>query len=438
MRSLLLLVFTAGVVSAADWPQFRGPDGAAKSPAALPTEWARAKKADAKKTATTAAADKNIAWVADIPGTGWAQPVVVGNTVFVNTVVTDPPHVPPKEVPKDVTCDWQVVCLDLNTGKQLWATSVAKGKPKHGTHPGNTFATETGCADGERVYAFFGHAGVLAALDHTGKEVWRTEVGQYGAGGSGFGASPALHDGKVFVPLLNDQKGVALCLDAKTGKELWRADQGKAGASWASLLVWKNSVRTELVVCGHSAVTGHDLTDGKELWRVGGFDAGFASSPTASGDVLAFGNGRSAKNNALTAVKAGAKGDITLKDGEKANEHVLFAKTGCSPNMSSPLAADGLLYVNQGGALACYDLTTGKEVYKENLRDARQFVASPLVADGHVYLTDEAGKTFVVTAGREFELVAENPVGDMVWACAAAADGKLLIRGLKGLYCVGK
>ena len=438
MRTLALLAVSVTAASAADWLQFRSAAGVTAD--APPTEWARAKKPDPKKANTgDGPADKNVAWFAGLPGAGWAQPVVVGKKVFVATAVTDPPHVPPKEVPKDVTCDWQLLCLDLATGKRLWAEIVAKGKPKHTTHPGNTFATETPCADAERVYCFFGHAGVVAAFDHGGKEVWRTDVAADTVAGVGSGASPTLHADKLFVPLLNNQKSTLLCLDSKTGKELWAADQGKAGASWATPFVWTNSKRTEVIVCGGTAVTSHDPKDGKELWRIGGWENGFPSSPTADGDLLAFGNHRSGANKApLMAVKAGASGDITPpKEGEP-GEFVAFSKPGCSPGMSSPLAAGGLLYVPSGGTLACYDLKTGKQLYKENLKGARQIVASPILAGGHLYLTDEGGKTFVVTPGEEFELVSTNPLDDYVWACPAVADGKLLVRGVKGLYCIGK
>lgn len=437
MRHLLAVLLVAPTTLAADWPQFRGSGGSTAD--ALPTEWSRVKgkKPDARKAAATGdAADKNIAWTADLPGSGWAQPVVVGDKVFVAAVVTNPPHVPPNAVPKDVTAEWVVVCLALESGKHLWTKTAAAGKPKYTTHPGNTFATETPCADAERVYAFFGHAGVVAAFDHKGEEQWKADVGQFSAGGNGLGASPALHDGKLFIPQHTDQKGEVLCLDAKSGKVLWKATRPKGGASWASLLVWKNSARTELVVCGHGLVTGHDLADGKELWRMGGQDGTFYASPTAGGDVLAFGT--TGGKGLLTAVKAGAKGDISLKDGETSGEFVLYAKQGSAPHMASPLAADGFLYVPHGGSLACYDLTTGKQHYKESLKGARQVVASPLLAGGHLYLTDEGGKTFVVKAGPEFELVAANPLDDMVWACAAAAGDRLLVRGVKGLYCIKK
>lgn len=169
-----------------------------------------------------------------------------------------------------------------------------------------------------------------------------------------------------------------------------------------------------------------------------GFDGGFPASPVADGDTLVFGNSRSAKQNALLAVKAGANGDITLKEGEEKGEFVKYKKTGVTPGMSSPLAADGLVYVPLGGSLACLDAATGKQIYKENLKGARQFVASPVLAGGHVYLTDEGGTTFVVAAGREFDLEATNKLDDMVWACPAVAGDRLLLRGVKGLYCIKK
>lgn len=439
MRPAVTLLLFSSAAVAADWPQFRGPNAASTAPVPLPTEWGK---------------DKNVLWTAKIPGSGWAQPVVVGDKVFVATAVTDPPFTPkdmqkgvmdPSSIPlpgkpkagPDMKIDWQVLCLELKTGKELWAKTAASGKPKYAIHPSNTFATETPCADAERVYAFFGQAGVVIAYDHTGKEAWKADVGAFpGNANLGLGASPALHDGLLFVPLLNEEKAVVLALDAKTGKEKYKIERDKPGTSWATPFVWKNKVRTELVVCGKGVVSGHDLKDGSELWRFTNVDSSFSSSPTATDAVIVFGNGGPGSKSPLVGVKAGAKGDISLKDKETSNESVAFYKTGCAPGMSSAVAADGLVYVPGNGKLACYDLATGKEVYKEGLKDARMVAASPVLADGKLYVTEETGKTLVIKAGKEYELLGTNDLGDLVWSSPAAADGKLLIRGVKGLYCV--
>lgn len=441
MRSLLALLLSSTALLAADWPQFRGPNAAGTAPA-LPAEWAK---------------DKNVAWTAKIPGSGWASPVAVGDKVFVLTAVTDPPFVPkdmmkgvmdPSSTPNpggkakpgpDMKIDWQVICLELKTGKEVWTKTAASGKPKYAIHPSNTFATETPCADAERVYAFFGQAGVVIAYDHAGKEAWKLDVGTFpGTSDLGLGASPALHDGVLFVPLLNEEKATVLALDAKTGTEKFKVAREKPGTSWATPFVWKNQARTELVVCGKGMVSGHDLTDGSELWKFTNVDSSFSSSPTATDAMLVFGNGGPGSKSPLVGVKAGAKGDISLKKDETSNDYVAFFKTGSAPGMSSAVAADGLVYVPSTGGLGCYELATGKKVYLERLKGAKTIAACSILADGKLYVTDEGGTTHVVKGGKEFEVLGTNALDDLVWSSPAVAGDRLLIRGVKGLYCIGK
>lgn len=434
---------TAAMAADADWPQFRGPNGGSTTAGRVPDEWAK---------------DKNIAWTAKIPGTGWAQPVVIGDKVFVATAVSDPPFVPKnmlagvsdpssranpderKAKPgPDVKIDWQLICLDLATGREKWAKTAASGKPKYAIHPSNTFATETPCADAERVYAFFGVAGLVIAYDHTGAEVWKMDVGTYpGMGDLGLGASPALHAGTLFVPLLNEDKATVLALDAKTGQEKFAIKREKAGTSWATPFVWKTAARTELVICGKGMVSGHDLLDGKELWRFTNVDSSFSASPTATEDVIVFGNGGPGSKSPLIGVKAGANGDISLKDKETANDYVAYFKTGAAPGMASPVAVGGYVYVPGQGTLACYEAKTGKQMYKERVPPGKMTAATPLVAEGKLFLTNEAGTTSVVKAGPEFEVLRSNPLDDLIWSSPAAAGDRLLIRGVKGLYCVKK
>ena len=445
MNRLLTVVMGGGAIlsAAADWPQFRGPNGSSTAPTSVPDEWAK---------------DKNLAWTAKVRGTGWAQPVVIGDRVFVATAVSDPPFVPknmmqgvmdpgsapdpkakgPKPGP-DVTIDWQLVCLDLATGKEKWTKTAARGKPKYAIHPSNTFATETPCADAERVYAFFGTAGVLIACDHKGAEVWKKEVGAFpGSADLGIGASPALHDGKLFVPLTNEQMATVLALDAKTGQELWKAEREKPGTSWATPFVWSNTARTELVICGKGMVSGHDLKDGKELWRFTNVDSSFSSTPAATKDVIVFGNGGPGSKSPLIGVKAGANGDISLKDKDTANDSVAFFKVGSAPGMASPVAVGEYVYVPGQGTLACYEAKTGKQVFKEPLKGARTIAASPVAIAGKLYITEESGKTFVVKAGVEMETLQTNSLDDLFWSSPAVAGDRLLLRGAKGLYCVKK
>jgi outer membrane protein assembly factor BamB len=438
-KSLAAVLVVVPAVAAADWPQFRGPNGGVVAKGKLPETWSKT---------------ENVAWTAVVPGTGWAQPVVVGNTVFVATAVTDPPFVPKNMMagiagmPKagkgpapgpDIKIDWQVVALDLATGKQKWAKTAATGKPKYAIHPSNSYATETPCADADRVYAFFGAAGAVVAFDHAGKEVWKKDVGRYpGTADLGVGASPALFGGTLFVPLLNEETATVLALDAKTGDEKFAIKREKPGTSWATPFVWQNAKRTELVVCGKGQVSGHDVKTGAQLWEFNNIDSSFSSSPAATDDVIAFGNGGPGSKSPLIFVKAGAKGDISLKDKETTNEFVVLYKTGSAPGMASPLAAGELVYILNNNRLTCYEAKSGAEKYKEQIAGLKTIAASPVLADGKLYVLDEAGKMAVVKAGLDFEVLHTNAIDDLFWTSPTPAGDKLLLRGVKGLYCVGK
>jgi outer membrane protein assembly factor BamB len=150
---------------------------------------------------------------------------------------------PPKE-----EYEWQVVCLDLKTGKRNWVQTVAKGQPGSSTHPSNTFASETLVTDGKRVYGYFGAIGKVFCLEPTGKLVWEQDVGKFPTGnGWGTGSSPALADGRLFVLCDNPKKSFLTAFDAASGKELWSIAR-KSRTAWCSPYVWRNAKRTELVV----------------------------------------------------------------------------------------------------------------------------------------------------------------------------------------------
>jgi len=442
MRTLFVVAglgFCSAAV-AADWPQFRGPGGAGvvEKPS-FPAEWG---------------AGENVAWKVAVPGHGWAQPVVVGDLVFVATAVS-PNQKRPKNMmagvfdpatnPKNANkapgdaYSWELHALDRKTGLTKWKKQAAQGKPKHPIHPSNTYATETPAADADRVYAFFGMAGVVVAYTHAGDEAWRAEVGTFPfLAGFGSGSSPVLYDGKLYVQSYNEETAFLLCLDARTGKPVWKQERPK-GSAWSTPLVWKNSKRTELIATGDKMVIAYDPAEGRELWRLGGIDTSFSSSATAAGDTLFFGASSPGSASPLYAVKAGAAGDISLKDGAKSNEFVLWFKTGSGPGMASPVVVGDFLYVPGDGLLTCVDAKTGEQKYRERLPKAKIIAACPVVAGGKIYLTDETGQTFAVKAGPEFDAAPAGKLGaenEVFWASPAAAGGEVFVRGTDYLYCV--
>lgn len=424
-----------------DFPQFRGPAGTGVVPKAdPPTDWAKG---------------KGVAWKADLPGTGWSQPVVVGDTVFATVAVGDKLARPkdmaagardPASMPfigkgkaPDVEVKWQVLALDAKTGTRRWATTVVEGKPKFPVHPSNTYATETPCADADRVYAYFGATGTVAALGHDGKEVWKVELGAYPhSNGFGSGSSPTLYDGKVILNCFSEEKGFVVALDAKTGREAWKQERTKAGSAWASPLVWQNSKRVEVIACGDKLVTAHHPATGKELWRLGGIDTAFAPSPAVDGDTLILAASSPFSASPMYAVKAGASGEITLKPGDKSSASVAWFQTKAKVGMASPVAAKGYVYFATDGLLTCYETATGRQVYSERVPGNRMVTACPALVGDKLLVLDENGKATWVKTGPEFETFGGGDLKDTFWASPALAGDKLYLRGVSTLYCLAK
>jgi outer membrane protein assembly factor BamB len=471
-----------------DWPQFRGPDGAGlSSEEKLPFEWGK---------------DKNVLWKAKIPGYAWSQPVIWGDKVFVTTAVSDKQRKPsagfgggfgrfgdrpdapkderPKDAPKDQPRDerpkdrpggfrpggrggsppdavykWEVYCLDRASGKVLWHQTAVEKKPTISTHSSNTYASETPVTDGERVYAYFGMTGVYC-FDFTGKQLWSKELGSYRMmAGWGTGSSPALDGDRLYIQCDNEEKSFLVALDKKTGKELWRVNRTER-SSWSTPFVWRNKKRTE-VVCAGLRVRSYDPASGKQLWELSmdgpanmaerpggrpgrGMGGGNRcdATPVASDELLYVGCSGSFTPGPLFAVKAGASGDISLKDDQTSNEGVAWRNKTAGPSMASPVLYNGHLYVlEQRGSLSCFDAKTGKEAYrKERLAGARQFTSSLWAYDGKVFCLDEDGQTFVVKAGPEFKLLGKNRLDEMFWSSAAVSGGSLYLRGVDHLYCI--
>ncbi|MEQ1892428.1 MAG: PQQ-binding-like beta-propeller repeat protein [Planctomycetota bacterium] len=434
--SLFALVLTASLPGS-DWPQFRGPDtngvvGAAK----LPESWSKG---------------SNVAWTAKV-GSGWAQPIVVGGTVYVAEVagagleapmgmtagVSDPRTMKAGALP-DLTIEWRLVALDLASGKEKWAKSVVKAKPTQPIHPSNTWATETPAADKNGVYAFFGMAGVLVGFDHGGKELWRADLGTYPwMQGYGSGSSPVLHEGKLYVQSFNEAKAFVACFDTKSGKEVWRVTHEKPGTSWATPLLWKTAKRTELVTSGDKLITGLDLATGKELWKIAGLTGPSLCSFAADAERLYFGQRGPGSNPPLYAFPAGQSGDCSPAQGSRDAKGQAWLATSASPGMPSPVAAEGLLYLASENVLTCRDAATGEEIYEERLPSLHTIAASPIIVGDRLLLLDEEGHAAWVPLGPEFEPAEAGTLEDLFWSTPVVAGDALLLRGASTVYCVRK
>jgi len=287
--------------------------------------------------------------------------------------------------------------------------------------------------------------GILKAFDFAGKELWARDIQKdYGPFGLnwGYGSSPLLHGDSLFVQVLHgmrtDEPSYLLRIDKATGKTTWRIERPtnaymESPDAYTTPVPVNVGSATEIVVSGGDVVTGHDPATGKELWRLNGQNPGndpsyrVVASPVASGDVV-FAPSRV---RPLTAVRAGGRGDVTAS-------HKLWSFDK-GPDVPSPVTDGTLLYlVDDRGVVHVLDNKTGAIVYGPQRLKPGTYSSSPILAGDRIYVLDEDGLTTVLKAGREFQVLAENPLGEYVLGSPAASDGQLFIRTGQHLYCIGK
>lgn len=432
--TFFLLTVTTNAVGEGRWPQFRGPGSRGVADGAdLPGRWSP---------------DQNIAWEREVPGRGWSSPVVWGDRVYLTTAVNLGESEDPKkglyfggnrpEVPDSVH-QWKVLALDLQTGEILWQQMVHEGVPKTAIHLKNSFASETPVTDGENVYAYFGGVG-LFCLDRDGNPRWSYPFPAHKTRyGWGYAASPVLYEDQVLIVNDNDEDSYFVAINRQTGKETWRVARDEK-SNWTSPFVWKNSLRTEIVTLGTNKCRAYDL-DGKLLYEFGGHSSIAIATPYADGDLLYVSSGYVlGRKKPIFAVRPGGSGDISLSQGEAENDYIAWCQKNAGPYNPSTIVYDGRLYVLYDmGLIACYDATTGEEIYgKKRLKNGRAFTSSPWAYDGKIFFLNEDGVTTVIKAGPEFEVLWTNPLGDdsMCMATPAIAGDRLLVRTAKKLYCI--
>jgi outer membrane protein assembly factor BamB len=342
------------------------------------------------------------------------------------------------ENPDDAVYNFDVICVNIDTGEELWKQTAYKGKPRYRTHRDNNYAPETMVTDGKHVFAYFGMTGVYC-YDMEGNLVWEADLGNYPMQGNwGTSSSPCLYNGNLYLQIDNEEDSFLAALDAKTGNEIWRKSRDEK-SNWGTPVIWKNSQRNELVVQGLKT-RSYNPENGDLLWELDMQGGRNITSPTAEGDILVVGNEeRRGKGGVLFGIKAGASGDISLKEDENANEFVIWSAPKSGIAMATPVIYKGLIYVldRRRGQIVCYNIENGNTVYPATeIDDAAAFWASPWAFDDKIYCLDEKGVTHVIKAGEAFELLGKNKLDDIFWASTAIANESYVFRGEKGLYCV--
>ncbi len=427
-----LLSFAA---AAQNWPSFRGPSASGVADNQnLPVSW-------------DASQGTGIRWKTHIPGLAHSSPIVWRDQVFVTTAISSRADASFKrglygegDASTDLTAQqWKLICLDRKDGKVVWERTAYEGTPKEKRHMKATYANSTPATDGEVVIALFGSQG-LYAYDLTGKLLWKRDLGRLNVGAYdlpdyewGTASSPIIYRDTVIVQC-DQQKGSFLeALDRKSGRTVWRAERDEL-PSWGTPAIYPGKTRAELITNGANFVRGYDPATGRELWRLGGSSKITAPTPVFSGELIVVASGRRPEAP-IFAIRAGASGDITGR-----GKWVAWQKEQRGPYMPTPLIYNGYLYVlGNAGIFDCYDLATGKEIYRERLpHQGSGFSASPVASDGKIYLLSEDGDIFVVKAGPRFELLKRNAMGQPLMATPAISGGLLLTRTEHTLWAIGE
>jgi outer membrane protein assembly factor BamB len=423
-------VILSSVAHAQNWPSFRGPQGTGVA-------------ADARPPITwNVGSSTHVVWRTAIPGLGHSSPVVWGDRVYVTTAAADAPAAqsltlgdadragidPANDM---VPHRWQVMALDRATGKVVWTRGVYQGIPRVKRHVKGSHASATPATDGRVLVAMLGSEGLIA-FDMTGAELWRKDLGRLSVGLAddptyewGPASSPVIHGNAVLVQNDRYRDSYLIAFDLQTGKELWRSPREEL-PSWATPLVHSQAAAPTIVTNSPRFIRGHDLATGRERWRVEDPKGEVKmSTPVSAGDLAIVTGGYPPAGRPIYAIQ--------VRDGSLA-----WQLERGSPYTTTPLVYDGLLYiVTDNGILSAYQLSDGARVYQQRLaRDAGSFSASPVAADGRIYLASEDGQIYVVRAGRAFELLATNDMKEVCMATPALSGELLLVRTKSHLYAL--
>lgn len=418
----------------------RGPSGLGVSAESnLPVAWS---------------ARDNIAWTAQLRGAGSSSPVVWNDRLFVTSQVgrgrlragshpmlarddaalveLERPIGGRRDEPRDTadTVSLLVEAFHSANGQRLWEHTFKAEAPFPDLHEKHNLATPTIATDGERLFAWFG-TGQLVALDLQGRPIWTRHLGlEYSPFDIswGHGSSPVLYRDLLVLLCDHSAESYLLALDARTGKERWKSARGKGRASFSTPIVVPGAGRDELLVNSSERIDAYDPATGELLWYADAQRQMPIPSAVFHDGIIYMTRGY--RNSPYLAIRPGGRGDVS-------STHVLWRAAGGGSYVPSLVYYEGLLYLtNDVGVLTCADARSGERIWQMRLNGV--FFASPVAANGKVYLVSEAGETIVVKAGRTPEILARNQLGERIVASPAIAAGRIFLRSDTKLFAIGR
>ncbi|WP_167608170.1 PQQ-binding-like beta-propeller repeat protein [Maribellus sediminis] len=427
--SLIALFIFSITLSAQDnymnyWPQWRGPLGTgAAVKGNPPIEFSET---------------QNLKWKTEIPGKGNATPIVWGDKIIVQSAVpTDQKGNkddsesgnPMSPVSTEFIHDFKVFCIDRNSGKIDWETTVTSELPLENTHDLSSWASNSPCTDGEHIYAYFGSRG-LYSLDFEGNVLWKRDFGQMQKRASfGEGASPFLYKDRLFILWDHEGDSWLFCIDKNTGEELWKVARDE-GTSWSTPIVAEVNGKPQVITAATKAIRSYDIETGDLIWSGTGLTGNVIPNPMVENGILYAMSGF--RGSALQAINLSkAKGDIT------GTEAVTWEYNQDTPYTPGAVLMDGKLYFLRAnnGFLSCLNARDGSVVYsKQKVEGISTLFSSPTGAADRLYIAAE-NVCVVIKAGETYELLKSNILNDNFHASPVIVDDQLILRGFNALYC---
>jgi len=390
----------ATTLQAGDWPQFRGPSAQGHANVKLPIN--------------ISADSPHLKWKAPVPGSGWSSPVIVGGKIYLTSAIE-----------KGEGLSLNALCLNADDGKLIWNTPIFGIVKAPRMHRKNSQASPTPIVDGKKVYVHFGHMGT-AALGLDGKLAWKNDTIKYPPV-HGNGGTPALVDGKLIFSCDGARDPFVIALNTKDGKQAWKVNRSvnaKRKFSFCTPLVLKTANGTQVLLPGSDMIGAYDPANGKEIWRVNYDGYSVVPRPVVGHGMVFFSTGFDRAK--AMAVQLGGKGDVT-------ETHVKWVLPKGAPHTPSMvLTGNELFMVSDGGIASCVDAKSGEVHWSERLGGGCS--ASPILANGKLYVVNEAGTVYVVDAGKEFNVLSKKSLGERSLASPAVADDALFIRTTEHLW----
>ena len=413
-----------------NWHQWRGPNNTGVSTTATPpVKWSET---------------ENLQWKVAIDGKGSSTPIVWENRVFIltaiNTEIVDPKLPKPEDQPMRVfgikhpntQYQWVVICLDRETGNEQWRRTAVQRVPHEGHHGDNNYASASPVVANGKVYCWFGSAG-LFVYELDGTPVWNRDLGKVYMGAAlGEGCSPVVHGNRVIIVRDQQRQSTIEVLDAKNGKTIWKKNR-EEGNTWATPAIAEYNGKVQVITCASNYVRSYDLENGDLVWKCSGLTGNATPCPIVEDNrvlVMTGYTGHSAMSLPITEI-----GDLSNSD------KIFWTHDRGTPYVPSPVLLEGTLLFNQSnsGIWTALDSSSGKVVLdRTRLPGISKIYASPVVAQGYVFVTGIDGLTVVLKPGRELHVVASNKLNDTFSSSAAIAGKQLFLRGNRHLYCISE